>query len=345
MMRTKFLSFLFILLSVCLYGQSSQVKVATIGFYNLENLFDTENDTLINDEEFLPDGDNHWTDDKYQEKLGNMAYAISQIGIETVPTGLSVLGVCEIENRKVLEDLIKQPTLKDRRYQIVHYDSPDKRGIDVGFLYNPAHFIVDTSYTLNAEMYYGDGNRVYTRDVLVVGGEFDGEKMTFLVNHWPSRRGGEVESSPRRVAMAKLNRNVVDSIQAMNPRAKIVIMGDLNDDPTSLSIKNGLMAPGKKRDAKKHGLYNPMYDFYRRGEGSNAYRDNWSLFDQIIISEGLLNDKRGYHFLKANVFNKRFLIQKTGQFKDYPFRTFSFGKYQGGYSDHFPTYIYLAKNI
>jgi hypothetical protein len=122
-------------------------------------------------------------------------------------------------------------------------------------------------------------------------------------------------------------------------------MGDLNDDPTNISIKNGLKAARKKRTAKITGLYNPMYDFYRRGIGSNAYRDNWSLFDQIIISEGLLNDKNGYHFFKANVFNKRFLIQKTGQYKDYPFRTFSGNSFQGGYSDHFPVYMYLIKEV
>ena len=334
----------FIALSLPIFSQTDQVKIATVGFYNLENLFDTVDDTLINDEDFLPDGDNHWTDEKYQEKLTNMAYVISQIGIETVPSGLSLLGVSEIENKKVLEDLVQQPSIADRNYKIVHHDSPDRRGIDVALLYNPEHFKV-TGYSDHEVDIKYDGKKGYTRDVLLVTGLMDGEEMHILVNHWPSRRGGEQASAPKRLKAAKVNRQIVDSLFAINPDSKIVIMGDLNDDPTNISVKNGLRAARKKRSAKTTGLYNPMYDFYRRGIGSNAYRDNWSLFDQIIVSEGLLNDEDGYYFFKANVFNKRFLIQRSGRYKDYPFRTFSGNTYQGGYSDHFPVYMYLIKKV
>jgi hypothetical protein len=335
---------LFLFLVQFLFSQTDQVKIATVGFYNLENLFDTENDTLINDEEFLPDGHNRWTEDKYQEKLTNMAYVISQIGIETVPSGLSILGVSEIENRKVLEDLVNQPSIKDRNYKIVHHDSPDKRGIDVGLLYNPEHFKL-TRYSDHEVNILYNGKKGYTRDVLLVSGLLDGEEVHILVNHWPSRRGGEQASAPNRLKAAIVNRKIVDSLMLIDPDAKIIIMGDLNDDPTNISVKNGLRAARKKRGAKTTGLYNPMYDFYRRGIGSNAYRDNWSLFDQLIISEGLLNDDKGYHYFKANVFNKRFLIQRSGRYKDYPFRTFSGNTYQGGYSDHFPVYMYLIKKV
>lgn len=335
---------LFLFLVQFLFSQTDQVKIATVGFYNLENLFDTENDTLINDEEFLPDGHNRWTEDKYQEKLTNMAYVISQIGIETVPSGLSILGVSEIENRKVLEDLVNQPSIKDRNYKIVHHDSPDKRGIDVGLLYNPEHFKL-TGYSDHEVNILYNGKKGYTRDVLLVSGLLDAEEVHILVNHWPSRRGGEQASAPKRLKAAIVNRKIVDSLMLIDPDAKIIIMGDLNDDPTNISVKNGLRAARKKRGAKTTGLYNPMYDFYRRGIGSNAYRDNWSLFDQLIISEGLLNDDEGYHYFKANVFNKRFLIQRSGRYKDYPFRTFSGNTYQGGYSDHFPVYMYLIKKV
>ena len=334
-----------ILLSTNSLIAQNKVKIATIGFYNLENLFDTVDDTLINDEDFLPNGANHWTEDKYEEKLTNMAYVISQIGIESAPAGLSILGVSEIENRKVLEDLVIQPSIVDRGYKILHHDSPDRRGIDVAFLYNPDHYQPQRLVPYPVMIYNEDGERSYTRDVLLTQGLFDGELMTIIVNHWPSRRGGEEASAPRRMAAARINRHLVDSLLNNDPNAKIVIMGDLNDDPTSPSIKNGLRATGKKKYVQTTKLYNPTFDFYRRGMGSNAYRDSWSLFDQVIISEGLLNARSGYKFFKYNIFNKKFLVQKSGQYKDYPFRTFSGNTYQGGYSDHFPSYIYITKEL
>jgi hypothetical protein len=327
-------------------AQENQFKIAAIGFYNVENLFDTEDDPEINDEEFLPDGKNAWTADRYEEKVANMAYAISQIAVDMVKPGLSVVGLAEVENRRVIQDMVSHPLLKDRNYQIVHYDSPDRRGIDVGFIYNPLHFTPTESRAIPLMINNDDDQRVYTRDVLLVGGMFDGEEMFFLVNHWPSRRGGEKRSAPLREAAAKVNRQVYDSLQQVKPHAKVVIMGDLNDDPTSPSILNVLRAKGKKSDVRNGDLFNPFWDFYRRGIGSNAYRDSWSLFDQIIISENFLpEDQDNYRFLKANIFNKQFLIQPTGKYKGYPFRTFSFDNYQGGYSDHFPIYIYVVKPI
>jgi predicted extracellular nuclease len=326
-------------------AQSQNVKIATVGFYNLENLFDTENDTLINDEEFLPDGAKHWTLDKYNEKLANMAYTISLIGTDIAPQGLSILGIAEIENRKVVEDLINQPLLASRKYEIIHFDSKDFRGIDVGIIYNPLHYTPDTSYIIPLVI-MSNGVERYTRDILYTKGMFDGEEMVFLVNHWPSRRGGEKTSAPNRNKGAQLCRNVIDQAMEENPNAKIIVMGDLNDDPTSESVKSFLRAKGKKSDVEKGGIYNPMEDFYRRGIGSNAYQDNWSLFDQILITEPLLdNNQNGYYFYKANVFNKKFLIQPSGKYKGYPFRTFSFDVYQGGYSDHFPVYIAIVKNV
>jgi len=329
-----------------LQGQGKQVKVATIGFYNLENLFDTENDTLINDEDFLPDGNNTWTDDKYEEKLDNMAHVISQIGIDLAKQGLSILGVSEIENRRVLEDLVKRKSIAQRGYKIVHYDSPDGRGVDVGMLYNPNHFTVTESSSIPLIVYGEDGRREFTRDILLVGGLLDGDPMYIMVNHWPSRRGGEKASQYKRNKGAAICKSITDSLYRENPNAKVIIMGDLNDDPTSESVKSILMAKGKKSEVGETGLYNPFYDFFRRGLGSNAYQDSWSLFDQIIISAPFLNDKQdGYKFHKANVFNKEFLIQRSGRYQGYPFRTFSGNTYIGGYSDHFPTLIYLTKDL
>lgn len=324
---------------------SKKYKIASIGFYNLENLFDTVDDTLINDEEFLPEGARAWTPERYQEKLTNMAFVISQIGIQDAKNGLSVLGVSEIENRKVLEDLVIQPSIKDRNYQIVHYDSPDHRGVDVGLLYNPKHFTPIMSKPI-ALLIFNDGIRRYTRDVLYVKGLLDSDTVHIMVNHWPSRSGGEAKTAPSRNSGAQLCRNVVDSVLNIVPDAKFFVMGDLNDDPTNESLKSYLRTVSKVKDVHKTGMFNPYEDLFRRGQGSNAYRDAWSLFDQIVISKGVVDkNKMGYYFFKANIFNKEFLITPTGQYKGYPLRTFSGDTYQSGYSDHFPTYIYLIKEI
>ncbi len=326
-------------------GSEKKFKIASIGFYNLENLFDTVDDTLINDEEFLPNGARAWTEERYKEKLTNMAYVISQIGIQDAKSGLSCLGVSEIENRKVLEDLVIQPSIKDRNYQIIHYNSPDGRGVDVGFLYNPNHFTPLYSRPIPL-LNFEDGRRQYTRDVLYVKGLLETDTIHIMVNHWPSRGGGEARTAPFRNNGAKLCRNVVDSLFNVNPQSKIFVMGDLNDDPTNESLKSYLRAVGNIKDVRKTGMFNPFEDFFRRGQGSNAYRDAWSLFDQIIISKGLTDKKTtGYYYFKANIFNKQFLVQPTGQYKGYPFRTFSGDHYQSGYSDHFPSYLYLVKEI
>jgi hypothetical protein len=322
-----------------------QYKMIAVGFYNLENLFDTENDTTINDEDFLPDGKMGWTDERYAEKQTNMAYAVAQIATDYTKSGLSVFGVAEIENRKVLEDLVSQPSLAARNYKIVHYNSPDRRGIDVALIYNPAHFTPLVSRPIPLLVYENE-MREYTRDILFVKGVLDGDTMYFMVNHWPSRRGGEEASAYKRNKGAQLCREVIDSLYKVNPLSKVVVMGDLNDDPSSISIKNYLKAKDKLSDLKPGDVFNPMADYYRRGLGSNAYRDSWSLFDQLMFSWGLTTKEgSGYHFQKAFVFNKKFLIQSSGQYKGYPFRTFSFDTYQAGYSDHFPSYALLVKKV
>ncbi len=346
------LSHLFLALIVTLFGsqlsiaQKQEVKVAAIGFYNLENLFDTEDDPTIKDEEFTPDGSKAWTEEKYKEKLANMAYVISQMGTDLTPNGVSILGISEIENRKVVEDLLKEPQIAGRGYEIIHYDSPDFRGIDVGLIYNPKHYEVTKSTPIAVDISVGDLKRT-TRDILHVEGLFDGEPLHILVNHWPSRRGGEKKSAWKRNKAAKMCRTVIDSLEMATPGVKVIVMGDLNDDPTNESVRSHLKAVANKKDLKKNRfLFNPYEDIYRRGLGSNAYRDAWSLFDQLIMTESLTNeDQDGYYFHKAQVFNKKFLIQRSGQYKGYPMRTFSFDKYQGGYSDHFPSFIYLIKKV
>ncbi len=343
MFKQLFTLFIFFLVSQISFSQQ-QYKVACIGFYNLENLFDTVDDTLINDEEFLPEGLRKWTPDVYEEKKRNLARVISELGTELTPDGVAILGVAEIENRFVLEDLVKQPAIASRNYQVVHHDSPDRRGIDVGLLYQPKYFTVTGSRAIPLLIYSDDGERIYTRDILHVAGLLDGEPLHVLVNHWPSRRGGEAATQPFRNAGALICKNVKDSLLQIDPNAKVIVMGDLNDDPTSPSVKKVLAAKGKKPDVKDGDFFNPMFDYFKKGIGTLAYRDAWSLFDQIILSEGLVDeDQAGFRFYKAQVYNENYLIQKTGQFKGYPYRTFDFDNYIAGYSDHFPVFVYLLK--
>jgi hypothetical protein len=328
------------------FAQEKEVRVGCIGFYNLENLFDTLDTPNVRDTEFTPKGEKLWNTVLYQEKLGNLAKVINEMGTEMTPDGVAILGVSEVENRKVLVDLTKHPTIISRNYKVVHFDSPDKRGIDVGLLYQPKYFKVEKATQIPANLTEPDGSKVYTRDILLVSGQFDGEPMHILVNHWSSRGGGEAASSWRREGSAKLNKHVVDSLQAANPNAKVVIMGDLNDDPISPSVKKILAPQNKPNKVEDGDLFNPMYAYFKRGIGTLAWRDSWNLFDQIIISSGLVkrNDK-GYHFYKARVFNEKYLQTKTGQYKGYPWRTFSGDNYIGGYSDHFPVYVFLIKEL
>jgi hypothetical protein len=327
-------------------SQEARYEVACIGFYNLENLFDTLNDPNINDEEFTPEGPRNWTKEVYLDKQKNMARVISELGTEMTPDGVAILGVAEIENRSVLEELVKQPALAARHYQIVHYDSPDERGVDVGLLYQPKYFTVKGSKSIPLIIYGEDKQRNFTRDILYVSGLLNGEPLHVLVNHWPSRRGGEAATQPFRNAAALICKNVKDSLLQIDPHAKVIVMGDLNDDPVSPSVKKVLDAKGKKKDVKPGGFFNPMYDFFKQGYGTMAYQDAWSLFDQIILSAGLADEQQpGYRFYKAAVHNRPYLIQHTGQFKGYPFRTFDFDNYIAGYSDHFAVYVYLVKAL
>ena len=220
-----------------LSAQKKQKEIACIGFYNLENLFDTIDDPNKRDEEYTPNGKNKWTEKKYKAKLFNMAYVISLIGKEGCKEGFSILGVSEVENRKVLEDLIAEPALVNRNLKIVHYSSPDKRGIDVGLLYNPKRFKLIESKSFRLHAFRNDGDTLFTRDQLLVTGLLDNEKVHVIVNHWPSRSSGEKMSRPARNAAAKLSRSICDSLSQADPLAKILVMGDLNDDPFNDSVK------------------------------------------------------------------------------------------------------------
>lgn len=340
---------LFLLAFVSINAQEKKkYKIHTVAFYNLENLFDTINDPIKFDEASpIMEMNASLRAEVYEKKVENMAKVIADIGYEDTKNTPAILGVSEVENRDVLVDLVNDPQLIHKDYGIIHFDSPDKRGIDVGLIYQKALFrpINSSSHEL---LIYDDlsRERVYTRDQLLVSGELDGELIHIIVNHWPSRSGGEARSRSKRVGAAKLNKRIVDSLQSIDPYAKIITMGDLNDDPTNSSIKDVLKAERKPEKVKLKGIYNPMEEFFRKGLGSNAYRDAWSLFDQILITQPFLEkDYSSYRFYKAGIFNKQYLTNKRGRYKGYPFRSFADGGFTGGYSDHFPAYIYLIKEV
>lgn len=326
------------------FAQNKKVAVYGVGFYNLENLFDTINSNGKYDLEFSPEGARRWNGQKYWSKQNNMAYAISQMGKETLPGGLAVLGVSEIENKSVLEDLVKTGDLAKQNMKIVHYDSPDKRGVDVGLLYNPKMFRVLASQSRRLTV--PEKPTFLTRDQLVVTGLLGGEKISFVVNHWPSRLGGESQSSPLREAAAALTKSIVDSLLQIDPNAGVVVMGDLNDDPINKSCKEVLRAKKKEKEVAEGDMFNTMWQFYDKGIGTLAYKGQWNLFDQIIITPNLLGkDRSSLKYWKGEVFNKPFLMNEEGAYKGYPKRTHAAGIFLNGYSDHFPTLIYLVKEV
>ena len=344
-------------------AQDKKYIVHTVAFYNLENIFDTINDPTTNDEEWTPNGLQRWDSRKYKKKLENLARVISEIGTGENPNSPTLIGGSEIENRRVLEDLVKQPKLIQKDYGIVHFDSPDKRGIDVALMYQKKHF-KPTSYVNVPLMIFRDedkasakkereemtddetiadkeSRRVYTRDQLLVTGLLDGEEVSILVCHWPSRSGGEKKSAPFREQAGRLTRKLVDSLQAINPDAKVIVLGDLNDGSFNKSVKKEVGAIGDKTEVQPKGIYNPFEKMALKGGGTIGYRDSWDIFDIIMVTEPLIReDRSSFRYWKAGIYNKPYMITTQGQYKGYPLRhTMT----EIGFSDHFPVYIYLIK--
>lgn len=322
--------------------------ITSIAFYNLENLFDTEDDPHKFDESTpimeISEGEREAI---YQKKVANMAKVIADIGTEVTGRPPAVIGVCEIENFKVLQDVVNDKHLSPYDYGIIHYNSPDARGIDVALLYQKNVF--RPSYSKAHELIlFSDSNRdkrKYTRDQLHVKGKLDGEDMHFIVNHWPSRSGGEKRSRPFRIEAARLAKTIKDSIQIQEPYAKLMIMGDFNDGPYSESIKEVLEAKERADDVNLNGIYNPFEKLYKKGVGTIAWMDTWDLFDMILVTKPLINKKNynSYTLYQAHIFNPFYLQNPKGRYKGYPYRAFADGGFTGGYSDHFPVYVYLIK--
>ena len=314
----------------------------TIAFYNVENLFDTINNPDKIDEQFLPESDKKWNTGRYKKKINDLGHVISSLNINELP---EIVGLCEIENKAVVTDLVNSRFLAKGDYGIVHEESPDARGIDVALIYRKSEFkyLSHEIYQINFDF----EPETTTRDILYVKGQFkDGEILHVFVNHWSSRRGGQEASEPKRVQAAKVLRAKVDSIFKTDKKAKIVIIGDFNDEPTNKSIHEVLNATNKLRPDTKTELYNLMFDKSVNGLGTYNFRGNWNMLDNIIVSKNLLNCKKGYMVTPdgGQILKKRWMIYdnvKTGQFT--PSRTYGGPNYYGGISDHFPVYFILRK--
>jgi len=320
--------------------KNKKYNAVAVGFWNVENFYDTLNDPKKNDEDFLPGGSYTWASKKYNKKLENISNVISQLGTDATPDGVAIMGLCEIENRSILEALTKAPKLVARGYKIAHVEGPDNRGVDVALLYNPKYFRLTSMHAYRLILVTDSTHP--TRDQLLVSGKLLGEEFHFIVCHWPSRGGPN--SEPNRIGAAKLGRKIIDSLLKANPNAKVILMGDLNDDPTDVSIKKYLNTTGNAKEVKAPLLFNAMENSYKKGIGTLAYQDLWNLFDQQIMTPALLkNDYKDLQFYTSHIFNNPLVITDGGKYKGYPLRTHSGGEYLAGYSDHFSVYSILLR--
>ena len=319
-----------------LFKKKKKQSLHTVAFYNLENLFDTIDDPNTLDDDFTPHGFKKWTPKRYRNKVHKLALTISEIGLESTARPPALVGIAEVENEMVVQDLINSGPLKDLDYGYVHYDSPDERGIDTGLLYHKEFFEVLYSEPIPLMVYNLEGLRDTTRDILYVHGKLNGETVHLFVNHWPSRRDGDVATDYKRLEAAKTIKSKMAQIESHHESPNYIIMGDFNDNPDSKSIQWLL---------KDTNLYNPMEKMGSPVRGSANYKRSWSLFDQIIVSHNFFNYEKGTHsFAHANIFDEHELTEWKGKYKGTPYRTYAGRKYIGGYSDHFPVYIQLKYN-
>ena len=341
MKNRTLLSLLFLFVLTTLSAQEKRYELYSVGFYNLENLFDTIHDKGKNDFEFLPDGANKWGTLKYTNKVKNMAKVLNEMGTDVLPVGMAAVGVSEIENSRVLKDLVEHEILAPRGWDFVHIEGPDKRGVDCALLYNPKLFKPISSklapYTTE------DNDTTYkTRGFLIVSGEMGGEMVHIIVNHWPSRYA----KSPARERAGTLVRMLTDSLMTEMPDSKVLIMGDMNDDPDNKSMKSCLGAVREKEEIKSASdLYNPWWNILRKkGHGTLKYNGKWNLFDQIVLSGNAIGNNRStLKLYKTEIFSRNYLFQQEGRYKGNTLRTHAGGVWLNGYSDHLPVIVYLVK--
>lgn len=307
--------------------------IFSIGFYNLENLFDPfDMDTNL-DKDFTPQGKFKWNQEKYDQKIDHLSRAISKIGLMRSSKPPLLLGVCEVEKESCLKDLVMSAPLKKFNYDYVFHKSADPRGIHVALLYQKSHFelLTYTAHSLGLKI---ESGTEYTRDILHITGKLFGKKIHLIINHWPSRTDGTQKTDHKRITASNLVQDLIHQINLKEIKANILIMGDFNDDPSSKSMNP---FPSKS-------FMNPMADFQKQKKGSVKFKGKWMVFDQILFNTNL-QEASWFNYLGAHIFVDPTLIQKTGRFKGSPKRTFTGSYHQGGYSDHFPVFIYFENTL
>jgi predicted extracellular nuclease len=335
-MKKIFLSITFTGLLFSLTAQVSTKQNFKVMCYNVENLFDCKDDSLTNDSEYLPGGMRGWNYSKYEKKQNHIARVITAIGGWEAP---ALVGMCEVENEKCLIDLTHYSGLKNLRYRFLHHESPDARGVDVALLYQPDQFKPVHNEAIRINYPQAPNNK--TRDILFASGIVPGgDTLHVFVCHFPSRLGGELESDDKRMFVASVVRNRVDSLFAANPHPNILIMGDFNDFPTNASMLEGLKAQPLTDSILPNRLYNLMYKLHTEGKGTNKHNGDWGALDQMIVSGSMLTNNRfTTKQSDAHIFDAGFLLEDDKTFLGkQPFRTYVGMKYQEGYSDHLPVY-------
>jgi len=307
-------------------------KEYTVLSYNIENLFDTINDPKIPDEEFLPDSEKNWTNERYQKKLDDLAKVISEVNPLETP---EIIGLVEVENQSVLEDLIRTNALKDHQYAIIHEESPDYRGIDVAMIYRKDAFTEIMHETL--PVIFSEDTAFKTRDILHVVGKIRNKTVHIFVNHWPSRIGGDEKTEPKRILAASVLKKRLDLLLTLDPNAHIIIMGDMNDEPANNSLKETLGAELPNSGAQ---LVNLMMPDDVAGLGTYFYSGNWNMLDNLIVSKEMINGKQmRIENQKGNIYSSPWMIYTNKNGDKTPNRSYVGNKYVGGVSDHFPVYF------
>ena len=345
-MRNLFITLLLVVATTAV-AQEKKIGVYGVGFYNLENLFDTCHDEGKNDYEYLANGTNKWNAMKYESKLANMSRVLAEMGNDLLKNiGCAIIGVSEVENARALSDLVAQPALAARNFKFCHVEGPDKRGVDCGLLYNPRFFEPkDVKLYPYVQKLEKDSGFV-TRGFLTVKGSLAGDDIAVIVCHLPSRAA----TSFYRELGAEQVRHLKDSLIAAEPNLKVIVMGDMNDDPMDPSMAKSLRARKKIADVKSGDMFNPWWKTLADGNGTIKYDGGYNLFDQIILSPQLLNpegkkDFSTLKYVKHQIFSREYMLQQEGKFKGYPKRTFSGGVWLNGFSDHLPSIVYLAKEL
>ena len=335
----KYLLFFTVLIfTSCAPWKNAAYRNMTVAFYNVENLFDLENDPRKNDDEFTPESEKQWDRAKYNKKLADISRVISGINEGDLP---EIVGLCEVENEQVVSDLIQTGLLAGGQYKIVHYESPDFRGIDCALIYRPEEFKVIDHYAIPVR--FNDDSAYTTRDILYVKGRTrNREVFHIFVNHWPSRVGGVAQTEPKRVAVARILKTKIDSVRSAGSKAHIIVMGDMNDAPDNKSLLEVLDAQPPSTPGAT--LVNLMFPDFNDGKGSYNYRGNWNMLDNLIVSSGLLGEK-GFRCVekKGHIFREEWMEYQNRDGEISPNRTYGGPNYYGGVSDHFPVYFRLRR--